>query len=107
MNWLHYLLEANVYLVVFYTGYYLFLNKETYYTLNRVYLLLSCIISFILPVMQIGALKPIEPASENTVLIMPAATKPAVTAITTSPVTMQDVLFYAYLLGVMVLTVVL
>ncbi|GAA3984722.1 M56 family metallopeptidase [Mucilaginibacter dorajii] len=62
MNWLHYLLEANIYLTVFYVCYCLFLNKETYYTLNRAYLLLSCIISFILPVIQVSALKHRLPA---------------------------------------------
>ena len=35
MNWLHYLLEANIYLGVFYMAYCLFLNKETHYLLNR------------------------------------------------------------------------
>jgi hypothetical protein len=60
MNWLHYLLEANLYLAVFYAGYYLFLSKETYYTLNRVYLLFSCAVSFALPLMQLGILKPVE-----------------------------------------------
>jgi hypothetical protein len=61
MNWLHYLLEANLYLSIFYIGYCFVLNKETYYTLNRAYLLLTCVLAFILPLMQIGALKQQSP----------------------------------------------
>src|ERR1700743_1853464 len=101
MNWLHYLLEANLYLAVFYTGYYLFLSKETYYTLNRIYLLFSCIASFVLPVIQLGILKPVE----QQVTIVRFSFAPQYTTIVHSahvntPVfTWQDTLVYAYLLG--------
>lgn len=107
MNWLHYLLEANIYLAVFYAGYCLFLNKETYYTLNRVYLLLSCIISFVLPLLQIGMLKPVDQGVVSTVFIVPTnlkSTANQVTSVSTSP---QDILIYAYCLGVIVLAIVL
>jgi len=69
MNWLHYLLEANLYLGVFYLCYCLFLNKETYYTLNRIYLILTCIISFIIPIVQLGILKPAEPVVQSVIVI--------------------------------------
>jgi beta-lactamase regulating signal transducer with metallopeptidase domain len=111
MNWLYYLLEANLYLVVFYTGYCLFLNKETYYTLNRAYLLLSCILSFLLPIIQIGALKPVESGIVNVVLLAPTGLKSVTTE--DSPVsfltriTVDDVLLYTYLLGVIVLALIL
>lgn len=58
MNWLYYLLEANLYLVLFYGFYRLFLQNETFYNLNRYFLLLSTLISFALPVLQLGFLKP-------------------------------------------------
>lgn len=67
MNWLYYLAEANIYLGVFYLAYRLFLTKETYYQLTRAYLLFACVISFILPVLQIGALKPVETAVTTTI----------------------------------------
>jgi hypothetical protein len=107
MNWLHYLLEANLYLCVFYAGYCLFLNKETYYTLNRVYLLLSCIISFVLPVIQVGWLKPAETAT--TVFIMPNnGYQTTVHKLAAQPaLTFQDLLLYAYVLGAIALTVIL
>ena len=59
MNWLYYLLEANLYLAVFYAGYYLFLSRETHYVLNRVYLLFGSVVSFVLPIIQLGTLKPV------------------------------------------------
>jgi hypothetical protein len=67
MNLLYYLAEANIYLAVFYLAYRLFLTKETYYQLTRGYLLFGCVVSFILPVLQIGALKPVETAVTKTV----------------------------------------
>jgi len=112
MNWLHYLLEANLYLAVFYAGYYLFLRRETYYTLNRIYLLFSCIASFALPVMQLGVLKPVErpittvqfsyTTQAATSTFIPVHVAPA------APVfTWQDGVVDVYLFGAAVLLVVL
>jgi len=67
MNLLYYLAEANIYLAVFYLAYRLFLTKETYYQLTRGYLLFGCVVSFILPVLQIGALKPVQTTVAKTV----------------------------------------
>ncbi|MEB0261500.1 MULTISPECIES: M56 family metallopeptidase [unclassified Mucilaginibacter] len=61
MSWLHYLIEANIYLSVFYLCYCLFLNGDTHYLLGRVYLIFSCIIAFVLPVTQLSILKPVIP----------------------------------------------
>ena len=107
MNWLHYLLEANIYLAVFYAGYCVFLNKETYYTLNRVYLLLSCIISFLLPLIQIGRLKPVDQGVTSTVFIVPSELKPPVNQTQNFSLNLQDLMIYAYCLGVIVLVVIL
>src|SRR3954471_5398550 len=60
MNWLYYLAEANIYLSVFYLIHCLLMRKDTHYQLKRIYLVFSCIVSFILPVLQIGALKPVR-----------------------------------------------
>jgi hypothetical protein len=113
MNWLHYLLEANIYLAVFYAGYCLFLNKETYYTLNRVYLLLSCIISFILPAIQIGALKSTEEqaAKTYTTVVQNVHTAIAPTPVNYQPevshFSFQDAIWYGYLIGIAILTLIL
>lgn len=57
MSWLYYLFEANLYLILFYGFYRLFLHKETFYGLNRYYLIFSSILAFILPFFQLGFLK--------------------------------------------------
>ena len=38
MNWWQYLLLVNIYLVLFYAFYVLLLRKETFFQLNRIYL---------------------------------------------------------------------
>lgn len=52
MNWWHYLLLANIYLTLFFSFYMLFLRKETFFNLNRVYLVGGAILSFALPLVQ-------------------------------------------------------
>src|SRR5215217_466943 len=49
MNWAHYILQANIYLIVFYGFYKLLLDKETYFMLNRIYLLSAGILSLSIP----------------------------------------------------------
>src|ERR1700754_4304028 len=107
MNWLHYLLEANIYLAVFYAGYQLFLKNETYYTLNRIYLLLSCTLSFVLPLTQIGILKAAEQGADTTVYVISTGLKPAPNQAADFSLSIQNMLFYAYLLGVIVMAIIL
>jgi len=128
MNWLYYLAEANLYLGVFYVAYCLFLNRNTHYQLNRSYLLFSCIVSFILPVLQVGALRPVKhtelvnpiaytvpqiPVDRITtrVPLEPQAIRTITTTILTPAVehhfTLQDGLLYIYLAGTAVLLIVL
>lgn len=52
MSWSHYLLQVNIYLIVFYAFYRLLLAKETYFVLNRIYLISSGIFSLAIPFMQ-------------------------------------------------------
>jgi len=58
MNWMHYLVEANLYMAAFYALYLLFLRGETHYQLNRAYLLSTSLLAFIVPFVQLGVLKP-------------------------------------------------
>lgn len=46
---MHYLIQVNLYLIVFFGFYVLFLRKETFYQANRFYLMLSGIMSFVIP----------------------------------------------------------
>jgi hypothetical protein len=66
MNWLNYLLEANLYVAIFYGCYWLLLRNHTFYTANRLYLVLTTMLSFALPFIQLGFLRPavnVEPVA--------------------------------------------
>jgi hypothetical protein len=106
MTWLHYVLEANIYLSVFYLLYFVSLNTETYYKLNRVYLLAACFVAYLLPLIQISALKPVEhPVQLITAVAFTGFQTQTEAA---GPIfTLQDAVFYGYLLGVAVMLVVL
>ena len=52
MSLAHYLLQVNLYLVIFYCFYKLLLDKETYFVLNRIYLLLSGVLSLSIPFLR-------------------------------------------------------
>ncbi len=54
MNWWQYLLLVNIYLLLFYCFYALLLRKETFFQLNRVYLVSASALSFFIPVIQAG-----------------------------------------------------
>jgi len=66
MNWL-YVLEANLYIALFYGLYRLFLHRETFYTLNRYYLIGSTTLAFILPLLQVSILGNLNRANTNLV----------------------------------------
>jgi hypothetical protein len=109
MNWLHYLLEANLYLAIFYAVYYLFLRNDTHYALSRIYLLATAAISFVIPLLQLGFLKPAEPQLISVTLIAPphsSIVSSNTTAIEPVNFTWQDGLIYAYLLGVTILLII-
>lgn len=102
MNWIKYLLEANLYLALFYAAYYLLLRRETYYQLNRAYLLGSSLLAFIIPLLQLGFLKPAAVQASitqtaNDVIVTPFAAHPmekAAPALAALPVVNYYVLIY-------------
>lgn len=49
MTFVHYLIQVNLYLVLFYGFYRLLLANETFYNLNRIYLVGSAVLSFGIP----------------------------------------------------------
>ncbi|MDB4918107.1 M56 family metallopeptidase [Mucilaginibacter sp.] len=98
MSWLHYLLEANIYLAVFYLLYFILLDKETHYKLNRIYLLITCVLSYLIPLIQIGALRSYMDGGQ----VITVITNPNFKSIGTTEVshfTLQGSLLYAYILG--------
>jgi TonB family protein len=52
MTWWHYLLLVNFYLVLFFGFYALLLRRETFFQLNRIYLVAAALLSFIIPVIE-------------------------------------------------------
>src|ERR1700761_521664 len=110
MNWLYYILEANLYLSVFYIGYCLVLNKETHYALNRAYLIGSCVLAFVLPFLQLGVLKHPAPVLQQpvvaTVNYIPVQSQQVVYTIAPNPTisfNWQDGVLFLSLLGAIIL----
>src|ERR1700694_5641080 len=107
MNWLRYIVEANLYLSIFYLCYCLFLNRETHYILNRVYLLFTCVAAFIIPIIQLGVLKPAAQLYKNTIIILPGNThqiiNQQVKIVHEAHFTLQDYLLFGYLFGAFIL----
>ncbi|TKB99946.1 M56 family metallopeptidase [Pedobacter cryotolerans] len=102
MEWMYYLLEANLYLLLFYGFYKLFLQHETFYNSNRYFLLLSSLTAFILPVLQLGFLKP-APIVDNVLFLPPVLyTVEELASMTSNPVVepihYTDYLYPIYLL---------
>lgn len=52
MSWWQYLLLVNVYLLLFYGFYVLLLRRETFFQLNRIYLVAGAALSFFIPLIQ-------------------------------------------------------
>ncbi len=52
MNWTNYLIQANLYLVLFYAFYWLILRRETFFSLNRYYLLFTSLVACLIPLIK-------------------------------------------------------
>ena len=52
MTWWHYLLLVNIYLTLFFGFYALLLRRETFFQLNRIYLVGAAVLSFFIPLIQ-------------------------------------------------------
>ena len=72
MSWWQYLILSNIYLVLFYAFYIVLLRKETFFQLNRIYLLSSAVLSFIIPVIQADWVKTCLLRNGYNILFTPA-----------------------------------
>jgi len=52
MTWWQYLVLVNIYLVLFYVFYAVLLSRETFFQLNRIYLVSAALLSFFIPTIQ-------------------------------------------------------
>ncbi len=57
MTWWQYLMLVNIYLLLFYGFYVLLLSRETFFQLNRIYLVSAALLSFFIPLIQSDWLK--------------------------------------------------
>lgn len=104
MNWAHYLLQANIYLVVFYGFYRLLLDKETYFTLNRIYLVSAGIFSLTLPFIKLEWLstQPVaQPVYAGVDQLNQLLTQVNVTPESTGKLNAGSLLAILYLVGVL------
>lgn len=101
MNTLPYLLTASLYMALFYSCYWLVLRRNTFFSLNRAYLLGSISLSLVLPLIKL-------PAGTSDVLPLETVTLPAFTVGKTTDadtLTTMQWLWLAYALGVMIMLV--
>ncbi|RZJ74588.1 MAG: hypothetical protein EOO47_20930 [Flavobacterium sp.] len=98
MNWIYYILEANLYLVVFYLMYKLLLQGTTFYNANRYFLVCSIAAAFAIPLLQLGFLKPEALiTTELEYYDIPLETLEIETIETQSALTIEDYVVYTYI----------
>jgi len=105
MIWWQYLMLVNIYLLLFYAFYVLLLSKETFFQLNRIYLVATALLSFFIPLIQSDWVKNlfITQKVQYTIYSSPVMIyqfKP----IQDTQVTMGQVLMMIYLAGIIFLT---
>lgn len=105
MQTTQYIILANVYIAIFLGFYMLFLRKETFFQLNRAYLLGSVLLSFSLPVIQAGWLQQTDMARQLKIIYLKPVTilaRPVSVAQTWTP---MEVIFLLYISGVAILSI--
>ncbi|AYL98680.1 M56 family metallopeptidase [Mucilaginibacter celer] len=105
MSWWQYLLLVNIYLLLFYGFYMLLLRKETFFQLNRLYLVSAAVLSFMIPVIQANWVQNlfITQQVKYTLYNSPVLVyhfKP----IEESPVSIGQILFIIYVAGILFLS---
>ena len=88
-------MESAVCLALFYGAFWLFLKKETYFHLNRFYLISSLLLSLIIPLLNIPSPFRYAPAAEEFVRLPLAPSLPA------RAVQIERILFMVYAAGVL------
>jgi TonB family protein len=104
MYWWHYILLVNIYLLLFYGFYVLLLRRETFFQLNRVYLVAAALLSFIIPLIQSDWVKSlfITRRVQYSIYSSPVMFYPF-TPIQRTPVTFGQVATAIYLAGIVFL----
>ncbi|PAW92253.1 hypothetical protein CKK33_01580 [Mucilaginibacter sp. MD40] len=105
MSWWQYLVLVNIYLCLFYAFYRMLLQRETFFQLNRLYLVGTAILSFFIPLMQSEWIKElfITRQVQHTIYGSSALTIVNIAPINNNPVTFGQVLSIIYVAGVIIL----
>lgn len=108
----HYIIQVILFQLAFFVIYEVLLEKETFFKLNRAYLIATPILSFLIPFVKIGSLQQSAPArvmqqfSDQTIILMPEVMIGETSnAATTNPVQADpsiNWLFWLYLVGVVI-----
>lgn len=107
MTWWHYLLLCNLYLVLFYGFYALLLQRETFFQLNRIYLVGSAVMSFLIPVIQLEWVRQwfITRQVQQTIYSASPAVLYRFKAVQPEQVTVGQVIGSIYVAGILILTI--
>ncbi len=101
MTWWQYLMLVNIYLVLFYGFYVMLLSRETFFQLNRVYLVMAVLLSFFIPLIQSSWVKSLFITQKVNYTIY---TSPVMfyhfNAIQDTQVTIGEILVIIYLTGI-------
>ena len=105
MNWLNYLLQVNLYMVLFYGFYRLLLRSETFFNLNRGYLVASAALAFFIPLMQSDWVRSwfvTEQVSQTiSTLYDPQIMYIQASSAQTHTMTMGEIIAFCYIFGIM------
>ncbi|WP_246254382.1 M56 family metallopeptidase [Pedobacter foliorum] len=104
MTWAHYILQVNIYLVVFYGFYKLLLDKETYFLLNRIYLVSAGIFSLAIPFIRLewfSTQPAVQPVYTGAVQINDFITQMAVVQDDPERFNLGNTLVFIYLTGIL------
>ncbi|MDR6785905.1 TonB family protein [Pedobacter africanus] len=105
MSTAHYILQVNIYLIVFYGFYKLLLDKETYFTLNRIYLVSAGLLSLAIPFLRFEwfSKQPVaEPVYVGVEQVNTFMTQVIVEPAATDHFSLGNIIVFVYALGVFI-----
>jgi TonB family protein len=107
ITWWHYLLLVNLYLVLFFGFYKILLGKETFFQLNRIYLVAGSLLSFLIPLMRSNWIRQLFITQQIHQKIY-ASVGPEfiyqIKPVESNPVTLGQIIAVIYLAGAVVLS---
>jgi TonB family protein len=106
MAWWHYLFLVNIYLTLFFGFYALLLRRETFFQLNRIYLVGAALLSFFIPLIQSEWVKDLFITQKVQYAVYGTGTDINITAlapIKDTAYTLGEIAVMIYLVGVIVL----